>query len=263
MSRRRVSLLTSQLSFLDQNACKTIRQSVKTEPTDTRPSKRRKVGPGADDWAAILEFVIDCPFQDGTAICSTSAITEPSFVGAAIEFNDPVMSVSDPRTGRALFGFVCDEESSEILEKVLWFDKLASKDPSISRCLRCQTSVSIQQAGEDFIGAVVSVLVEVQFNYNLVNVTKLTPKERIAVLDYAFEKPFNEVSPDQFYSDLGRLPRDYIDAEREKELQHPSISCTLFPFQKRAVAWRICQLYGRLLSISRIDRYTLTDIKDI
>jgi hypothetical protein len=239
MSRRRVSLPTSQLSFLDQNACKAIRQSVRTEPTDTRPSKRRKVDPGADDWAAILEFVINCPFRDGTATGSASAVTEASFAGAVIDFSDPVMSVSDPRTGQALFGFVCDEESSEVLEKVLWLDKLASKDSSISRCLRCQTSVSIQQAGGDFIGAVVSVLVEVQFDYNLANVTKLTPKERIAILDYAFERPFTEVSPDQFYSDLGRLPKDYIDAEREKALQHPSITCTLFPFQKRAVAWML------------------------
>jgi hypothetical protein len=240
MSRRRVSLAAAQLSFLDEGACRTIEQGTDVECRDGRPSKRRKVDPEADGWAAILEFVIDCPFQEGYTRCPTSTVvnSETSFVGAFIKFNDPVMTVSNPRTEQELLGFVCDEESAEVLEKVIWYDKLALKDRSISRCLRCQTSISIQQTADGVEGAVVSVLVEVQFDHNLAG-TKLTLKDRLAILDYALEKQYAEVSPDQFYSDLGRLPKNYISAEKEKELQHPSISCSLFPFQKRAVAWML------------------------
>jgi hypothetical protein len=199
------------------------------------------VDPEADGWAAILEFVIECPFQEGCTTYPTLTVvnSEASFVGAAIKFNDPVMTVSNPRTEQDLFGFVCGEEITEVLEKVMWYDKLARKDRSISRCLRCQTSISIQQNAEGVENAVVSVLVEVQFDHNLAQVTKLTPKDRLAVLDYALEKQYSEVSPNQFYSDLGRLPKNYIGAEKENELQHPSISCSLFPFQKRAVAWML------------------------
>jgi hypothetical protein len=241
MSRWRVSLAAAQLSFLNKTACQTIEQDTDAKCWDERPSKRRKVDPEADGWAAILEFVIDCPFQEGCTTYPTSTVvnSEASFVGAAIEFNDPVMTVSNPRTEQDLFGFVCDEEITKVLEKVMWYNKLARKDRSISRCLRCQTAILIQQTADGVEGAVVSVLVEVQFDHNLAQVTKLTPKDRLAVLDHALEKQYSEVSPDKFYSDLGRLPKDYISAEKEKELQHPSISCSLFPFQKRAVAWML------------------------
>jgi hypothetical protein len=87
--------------------------------------------------------------------------------------------------------------------------------------------------------AVVCITIETRFDSNVLRVSKLSLKERLLIIDSAFEKPRHQVDADQFYSNVGTLPKVDRTAEQERELQHPSLSCRLFPFQKRAVAWML------------------------
>jgi hypothetical protein len=159
---------------------------------------------------------------------------------AAFEFEDPVLSVLHPDSEQTLFAFVvCREDETTIINNVLWLQWLAGKSPSVQQCLQISTSVSFRWSNGSVVSAVVSVVVKVRFDQNLSKVAKLSPKDRLAVIDFTFDKTLSEVTADQFYTKIGRLPSDYVKGVDDALLQHPTITCRLFPFQKRAVAWML------------------------
>lgn len=241
MSRHRICLCGSQLSFLDEEACSAVKWHPPVNDDDGRPLKRRKLDPEGQGWSRVIEFDIQCEFVNET---STRSSSDSSFldmppVNASVSFDDPIMTVVNPLTDESLFAFICQEIEVAFMEKITWFQKLVSKDPSISECIRLLPSLSVRKRHETIERATVSLRVEIRFDQVLTHVSKLSLKDRIAILDYAFNKPSTEISADQFYTSVGRLPKDYIQSEEEKSFQHPSITCRLFPFQKRAVAWML------------------------
>src|ERR1700737_1349110 len=243
MSRRRVSLPPIQQTFLGTDACYTICKSAPHEDPDNRPIKRRKLDLDTDGWSAILEFVLECRFEVKIpASPSTSkGDTRSPPVPSTLSFDDPVLSVSHPKTDQPLFAFVCRENDATIINAIIWFQRLAHKHPSVDECLRLSTSVSFQWSHGVIASALVSVGVLIRFDQNLLPVLKLSPKDRVAILDFVFEKTPSEVTADQFYTSIGRLPNDYGKGVTDNLLQHPLITCRLFPFQTRAVAWMLRQ----------------------
>lgn len=241
MSRRRIRLCSLHRSFFDEEACKTMLESRKIDLDDGRPWKRRKLDPDDDGWAALIEFNVECHFLEESSASSSSAAIEldTSPLEVSITFDDPILTVSNPITDESLFAFVCQEAEVQYIEKIMWFQRLVHKDPSISRCIRLSSSVYMRQRHQTIQGSTVSFRVDVRFDKNLLQVAKLSPKDRVAILDYAFDKPYTEVNADHFYGNIGKLPKNYVHSENEKSLQHPSITCRLFPFQKRAVAWML------------------------
>jgi hypothetical protein len=241
MSRHRICLYNSQLSFINVEACSMIKWSPPVNDDDGRPLKRRKLDPERQGWSGVIEFDIQCHFVNETSThsSSNSVYLDIPPVDASVSFDDPIMTVTDLVTDQSLFAFVCNEVDVASMEKITWFQKLVSKDPSISQCIRLLSSLSVRKTPETIERATVSLRVEIRFDQTLTRVAKLSFKDRIAILDYAFEKPSTEVNADHFYTRVGRLPKDYIRSEEEKSFQHPSITCRLFPFQKRAVAWML------------------------
>jgi hypothetical protein len=248
MSRRRLSLSPAQQTFLDIDFCQAISKSAEDEGLDDRPAKRRKLEPSADGWSSILEFVLEFHFEDEAPIApSTSATdTKSSPIPAGLRFDDPVLSVSHSETDQALFAFICQEDEATTIDAIIWLRGLSQKDPSVAQCLRLSTAVSFQVSQGVIVGAEVSVGVQVRFDRSLLSVVKLSPKDRLAVLDYVFDGTPSEVHADQFYTNIGRLPDDDIVEVNGESLQHPSITCRLFPFQKRAVAWMLTR-EGKLI----------------
>ena len=229
------------MSFFDAQACSAIKFPPPGNNDDGRPWKRRKLDPERQGWSGVIEFIIQCQFVNET---STHSSSNPLYldiqpVDASVSFDDPVMTITDPLKDQSLFAFVCREVEVASMKKIKWFQKLVSKDPSISQCIRLLSSLSMRTRHETIERATVSLRVEIRFDQTLARVAKLSLKDRIAILDYAFEKPSTEVNADHFYTSVGRLPKDYIQCEEEKSFQHPSITCRLFPFQKRAVAWML------------------------
>jgi hypothetical protein len=241
MSRRRIRLCSPHRSFFDEEACKTILESSQIDLDDGRPWKRRKLDPDDDGWAALIEFNVECHFVEESSASSNSNAVEldTSPLEVYITFDDPILTVSNPITDETLFAFVCQEADVPYMEKIMWFQRLVYKDSSISRCIRLLSSVSMRRRHQTIQRSTVSFRVDVRFDKNLPQVTKLSLKDRIAILDYAFDKPYTEVNADNFYGNIGKLPKNYVHSENEKTLQHPSITCRLFPFQKRAVAWML------------------------
>ena len=241
MSRRRICLCSSQMSFFDAEACRAAERLPPINDDDGRPWKRRKLDPEEQGWSGVIEFEIQCQFADesSTSLSSNPLYLDIPLIDPSISFDDPIMTVTDPFTDLSLFAFVCQDGEASSIEKIMWFQKLVSKDPSISQCIRLLSSLSIRKRYETIERATVSVRVEIRFDQTLEQVAKLSFKDRIAILDYAFEKTSTEVNADYFYTNIGRLPKDYVQSEEEKSIQHPSMTCRLFPFQKRAVAWML------------------------
>lgn len=241
MSCRRICLCSSQLSFLDAEACSAIKGPPPVNDDDSRPWKRRKLDKEGQGWSGVVEFDIQCQFVNETSTPSSSnpLYLDISPVDTSVSFDDPIMTVTDPVTDRSLFAFICQEVEVQSMEKITWFQKLVRKDPSITQCIRLLSSLSVRKRHETIERATVLLRVEIRFDQTLTHVARLSLKDRLAILDYAFEKPSTEVNAHHFYTSVGRLPKDYIQSEEEKSFQHPSITCRLFPFQKRAVAWML------------------------
>jgi len=241
MSRRTLLLSAAQRTFLDEAACKQLAAKETEDGSAGRPLKRRKIGSEDDEWAAILEFTIQCQLVDNSlsSLHSTSAATETSTTETAITFDDPVLSISNPQTDDVLFAFVCGAEDAEVVDKITWYQTLAHKDASISSCLRCLTSTTFRQRQGSIEQAAVSFIIEIRFDNNLLRVSKLSLKDRLSIIESAYEQPRESVTAEQFYADVGKLPKNDENREFEETLQHPSLSCRLFPFQKRAIGWML------------------------
>ena len=243
MSVYRIRLSPSQQSFIDEDACRAaIGSSIPECHDENRPQKRRKLDPDDPGWFLVFEYEFDCPFLDPTSAGSESATTVMSTLDfeASIAFNDPVMTVSHPRTDRSLFAFVCQEEVEvTALEKIVWLQTLASKDSPITPSSRFSTTASIREFEGLIESSTVICRLEIRFDQHVAPTTKVSLKDRVAILDGAFGRPSAKVNADRFYAHIGKLPIDYILAGTEHEIQHRSISCQLFPFQKRAVVWML------------------------
>jgi E3 ubiquitin-protein ligase SHPRH len=86
---------------------------------------------------------------------------------------------------------------------------------------------------------VVSFVIETRFDNNVIRASKLSLKERLSLINSAFQRPRQPVTAEQFYANVGALPKNDGNRELEETLQHPSLSCRLFPFQKRALTWML------------------------
>ena len=240
MTSRSILLPASQLSYLDANTCLSLLSSSEEEGKETQPCKRRKLDPDDSGWFAILEFNIECQFEDQrTAFPAAEVFNIASSLEACVTFEDPIMTVENISSGQALYMFVCEEAQSAVLEKIAWLQKLANKDVSIGRFLRLSTSLSMQLRQGMIECSTIIIRVDARFDEHLAKSTKLSLKDRLAILDYSCGRPAVEVDADRFYDNIGRLPKNYISKKDEETLQHPSIHCHLFPFQKRAVAWML------------------------
>ena len=236
MACRKVTFAAAQRSFLYDDAC--LRLIGSCEESD-RPQKRRKVEAEEDElgWAPILDLVVECRFVDENLPNSSATPYETSAIPIQFVFDDPIMTVFDS-TGRELFGFVSQEADVTFCAQICWLENLSKKDPSISQCVRMSSSLSFRHDGLQFESATLLFRLEVRFDRHLFGVKKLLVKDRVSILDYVFEKPATRVTTNHFYTDIGRLPKDYIDSNGSS-LQHPALECKLFPFQKRAVAWML------------------------
>src|SRR5271170_6122170 len=129
MSVQRIRLSPSQQSFVDEDACRAAIESSRPDyHEEDRPQKRRKLDTDDPGWSSVLEFQFDCPLIDQTLASSNSAasIINASEIEASVGFDDPIMTVSHPETGRSLFAFVCQEEVEVTpLEKIVWLQRLA------------------------------------------------------------------------------------------------------------------------------------------
>jgi hypothetical protein len=241
MSRQTLLLSAAQRSFLDEPACRRLAVNKAERSPAGRPSKRRKIMSEAEGWAAVVEFTIQCQFVEDNSAPSTSAAVgnDTSIEGVDFEFDNPVISITHPDTELPLFAFVCREEETEVMDKIVWYQTVAHRDPSISSCLRYSTSTTIRQRLGVLERAIVYITIETRFDSNVARLSKLSLKERLSIIDFAFEQPRRQVDADHFYSNVGMLPKIDRTREQEEALQHPSLSCQLFPFQKRAVAWML------------------------
>jgi hypothetical protein len=243
MSVRRIHLSPSQQSFVDEDACRAAIESSRPDyHDDDRPQKRRKLDTDDPGWCSVLEFQFDCPLLDQALASSNSVAStiNASEIEASIGFEDPIMTISHPGTGRSLFAFVCQEEVEVTpLEKIVWLQKLASKDSLSTPSIRLSTSASLREFEGLIDSSTVICRIEIRFDRHDSQGTKISLKDRLAVLDDAFDRLSTAVNADHFYANIGKLPQDYILAGNENSLQHQSISCRLFPFQKRAVAWML------------------------
>ena len=243
MSVRRISLSLSQQSFVDEDACRAAIESCLPNYLDEdRPQKRRKLDTIDPGWSSVLEFQFDCPLFDHALPSSSSvaSIINASEIEASVGFNDPIMTVAHPGSGRSLFAFVCQEEAEVTpLEKIVWLQKLGSKDSPSTPSIRISTSASIREFEGVIDSSTVTCRIEIRFDQHVSQVTKISLKDRLAILDDAFDRISAAVNADHFYANIGKLPKNYILAGNEDLLQHQSISCRLFPFQKRAVAWML------------------------
>src|SRR5438045_2323619 len=147
MSRRKIYLGASQISFFDHETCTEILQASRIDDDDGRLRKRRKFGLDEGGWASIVEVKVECAFVDESSTHSPLDL-DITTVEAAITFDDPIMTVFYPTTDQALFAFVCQEEEVSNMERVMWFQRLVIKDPSINRCIRLSTSLSIHHRHE-------------------------------------------------------------------------------------------------------------------
>jgi len=243
MSLRRICLSPSQLSFIDEDACRAFVGASRPEYHDqNRPQKRRKLDPDDRGWFSVLQYEFDCPFLQSTSAGSRSAaaVMSTSEEEVSIHFDDPVMTVSRPGPDTSLFAFACqDDVQVTPLQKIAWLQKLASKDSPITPNLRISTTASIRELKGVIQSCTLICRIEIRFYEQLSAATKISLKERLAILDDAFGRPLIIVNADRFYANIGKLPTDYILPEIEDHLQHQSILCQLFPFQKRAVAWML------------------------
>jgi hypothetical protein len=155
-----------------------------------------------------------------------------------LQFDEPVLSISQPGTDNTLFAFVCQENEAAIIDTITWLRRLAQKDPA-EHSLQLSSFVSFWWREDVIVGAEMSVALRLRFDRNLSQAVKLSLKDRTTVLDFAFEKTAVEVNADQFYTNIGRLPEDVLSKADGESLQHPSITCRLFPFQRRTVAWML------------------------
>lgn len=252
MSSRSISLSASQLSYLDASTCLSMPNPSGEEEEETHPRKRRKLAPDDSGWFAILDFNIECRFEDHpTAFPATEVFNMLSSLEVRVTFEDPIMTVENISSGRALYAFVCEETQAAVLEKIVWLQKLANKDVSIGQCLRLSTSLSMQLRQGRIECSSITIRVDARFDNHLAKITKLSLKDRLAILDYSCGRPAVEVDADRFYDKIGRLPKNYITKKDEETLQHPSIHCRLFPFQKRAVAWMLSR-EGKAFRAGRI-----------
>lgn len=241
MSRRRIYLCALQKSFLDEESCLGVANAVSSDIQDERPQKRRRVASGGDGWGAILEIDIECAFVEGSSPSSspaTSCLDTPP-IAVVMKLENTVMTVLNPSTCQPLFAFVCQDFEAATVEKIMWFQRLSAKDCSIARCVRMSTSLSIRHNQHRLESSTICFRLEIRFDHNVSQVARLSVKDRIGILDYAFGKASTKATADHFYSNLGQLSKEYIYGENEDSLQHPLISCRLFPFQKRAVAWML------------------------
>jgi len=243
MSVRRIRLSLSQRSFVDEDACREAIESSRRDYHDEdRPQKRRKLDTDDPVWSSVLEFQLDCPLLDHALASTTSAasVINASEIEASIEFDDPIMTVSHPASGRSLFAFVCQEEVDvTLLEKIVWLQKLASKESPSAPSIRLSTSACIREFEGLINSSTVTCRIEIRFDQHVSQVTKISLKNRLSILNDAFDRLSVAVNADHFYANIGKLPKDYVVAGNEDSLQHQSISCRLFPFQKRAVAWML------------------------
>ena len=240
MSCHTLLLSAAQRTFLDELACKELAANEAEDSSADRPLKRRRIDSEEDEWAAVLEFTIECQFVDNNpSLSSAATAAESSIPGTAITFKDPVISVSHPQTDDVLFAFVCGADDAEVVDKIIGYQTLARKDPSIGSCLRCLTSTTILQCHGTLEQAVVSFVIETRFDNNVLRASKLSLKERLSLINSAFERPRQPVTAEQFYANVGALPKNDGNRELEETLQHPSLSCRLFPFQKRALTWML------------------------
>src|SRR5271154_5561644 len=98
MSRRRICLCSPHQSFFNEEACKTILESRQIDLDDGRPWKRRKLDPDNDEWAAIVEFNVECHFVEESSASSNSTAVglDTSPLEVSITFDDPILTVSNP-----------------------------------------------------------------------------------------------------------------------------------------------------------------------
>lgn len=236
MSVHRILLSSSQNTFLDEGGCRAIFSSEPWSDNDDRPHKRRKLEQGPSDWCYVLELIIRCEFT--ADLQPTSSVTKTFPIDVEIHFDEPIVSIANSGSEQPMFSFVCDESQISVFEKISWVQKLARKN-TISKCLRLSSSVSFSEITGYILSAMVCLQVYIRFDRHLAGAPKLSPRDRIALLDYAFEKPVAAVDAEKFYANIGRLPKDYIYPDDEKLFQPASIQCRLFPFQLRAVAWML------------------------
>jgi hypothetical protein len=240
MSRRRLHLPISQLSFLNVPACTSLFESACFDCG--RPLKRRRISQDQNDgWASILVFHVNCPFQECVpprpAQQNSDTHTDVS-VEAKFTFNDPLLSVFGLHNTTPLFTFVCRESEGLEIETIAWLEALAQKHISMTPCMRLPAVVSFRRSKGEIVGAELTMSLDVRFDLHLAHCEKFSFKDRIKVLNHALQFIRDEVSADRFYTHIGRLSKDFL-GDQEKKLQHPDLACQLFPFQSRAVAWML------------------------
>ena len=239
MSRRIINFASSLQTFVDIEACLKVAKSHSSHTADDRPSKRRKLDEGSEGWASIHEFNLNFSFNDDAhSAPDHSTIQQEHFAPVLFVFEDPVISIFST-VGEQLFAYVCQDAEADVLDRIAWIQRLATKDATLRQCIQTPAYVCIQLSSRRICHAKLRLVVEVRFDQHLPPLSKLSLKDRLALLDYAFDKPSIDVTSYEFYSNIGKLPKDFLDSETEKTIQHPLITCRLFPFQKRAVAWML------------------------
>jgi hypothetical protein len=238
MSLHRLSLPSTQQSFLDPDLCLAASERAHTDGDVSRPSKRQKTETTDSAWAPVLELVVDCHLAHTIPANAKTACTSP--IAVNVEFNEPVFAVSDPVSDRPLFSFVCHETATDHLLKLGSLQSLVAKHPSISLCIRCISFVIFQMQDTLFEKAWVTARWEIRFDETLERVLRLSLNDRLRLVEYIFPKPSKEITADDFYTHIGTIPKDFIhDPNEHRRLQHPDIACQLYPFQKRAVFWML------------------------
>ena len=242
MSRRSLHLPVLYLSFLNESACEATINLACELSSDDRPFKRRKIDADQDfGWAAVLEFHIDCQFLDlSNSICfeSDKIIGFGIPIEARLKFDEPIFTVLTSDNELPLFAFVCNDSGVGELRQICRIDSVVRRHPSFSQCLRNSITVSFRKYKDQIARASLEIRIDARFDKHLALAEKLSIRDRLEVLNYAFGRKHDSIHAEDFYAQIGRLPKDYV-AGQEKAFQHPDLRCQLFPFQARAVAWML------------------------
>lgn len=237
MSRRNVRFLAFQQSFFDKSLCKTLFNTQSVHEGSERPSKRQRITPDPSDWVPILEVAFDCelvnpPFTDTT---SFNIPEQSEMLEVTAEFDEFVFSVYECRQQKPLLAYVVPESERDLLTHLHWAQKLEAKN---GHCMRSDTTLSLLALGSALTSAQLKFRLEIRFDYHLLHSPKLLLRDRITVFDRFLEFSSSEVNAEQFYSNISGPLKNSLPQNPEC-VQHPSLTCKLFPFQARAVAWML------------------------
>jgi len=247
MSRHSHRLSPVQLSFYDERAFKSILTAYRVNEAYGRPWKRQRTETDPEGWIFLHEIVLECRFSESIQDESTSDnVRDGSHVDIAFEFNEPVLTVLDSRNEQPLLAYICNDNERVTLERVDWNRKLSRKAP---QCLRCHSTLSFLQSGSHLEGFHIKFRSEIRFDYRLHDAPKLFLKDRVAIFDHVFGTPGPEIKADDFYSNITGPSKDSIPKGGD-EVQHHALTCKLFPFQARAVAWMLGREGQSLSSLS-------------